>query len=338
MKGIKPMKAFKYVSATRVTHPALALALAATIAFNQNANGEIFGFDEDFSTPLDEFVWRQQGEFDSHQGVSDGAYIFTDQYGAPGTKLNRSTGGFLADNYRHEVEVLLNPFRLDANPGTGADFKMKMFGPDGFIEIVLNSFGNMRLFHNDFSGGGGNLQPQTDIGIADGEILKLVIDYDFDSDEIAATYSLDGGEAVPFYSGGGIDGRIGDVVTNFVELELFKFNDTNTTAPVAAVDMWKVGDESTPSGPASLVLTEVDYDAAADTFRFTWDSEPGKVYGIYWSLDLINWDADLADNVFAEGTSTTYPPLFISAEPNPGTNLGIRPEAIFFRVEEIPLP
>ena len=84
MKGIKPMKAFKYISATRVTHPALALALAATIAFNQNAKGEIFGFDEDFSTPLDEFLWRQQGEFDSHQGVSDGAYIFTDQYGAPG--------------------------------------------------------------------------------------------------------------------------------------------------------------------------------------------------------------------------------------------------------------
>ena len=330
------MKAFKKTIGNRGIVPAL--ALVATFAMHQSGHAQIFGFNEDFSDSIDQSLWRQQGEFDSHQGVSGGSYVFTDQYGVPGTKLTRSTGGFLGDSYRHEVEVVLDPFRLDANPGTGADFKMKMFGPDGFIEIVLNSYGNMRLFHNDFSGGGGNLQPQTNIGIADGDVLKLIIDYNFDADEIAATYSLNGGEEVSFYSGGGIDDRIGDVVTNFVELELFKFNDSNATAPLAAVNMWNVGDESTPSGPAPLVLTDVDYDPTADTFRFTWNSEPGKVYGIYWSLDLINWDADVTDNVFAEGASTTYPPLFISAEPNPGTNLGTRPEAIFFRIEEIPLP
>jgi hypothetical protein len=330
MKAIVKQTVFRQISP--------ALIFLATFSLNEKSEGQIEGFNESFSESLDLFIWRQQGEFDSHQGVTDGSYIFTDQFGAPGTKLTRSTGGFLSGSFRHEVEVLLDPFRLDSNPGTGSDFKMKMFGPDGFMEIVLNSFGNMRLFHNDFSGGGGNLQPQTNIGIVDGDVLKLVIDYDFDADEIEATYSLNGGDSVPFYAGSGIDGRIGDVVTNFVEVELFKFNDQNASAPVAAINEWNVGGETSPAGPSALALTNIDYDPVADTFRFSWNSEPGKVYGIFWSLDLINWDADLADNVFAEGTTTTYPPLFISAEPNPGTSQGTRPEAIFFRVEEIPLP
>ena len=34
----------------------------------------------------------------------------------------------------------------------------------------------------------------------------------------------------------------------------------------------------------------VDYDPVADTFRFTWDSEPDKTYGVYWSFDLTNWE------------------------------------------------
>ena len=53
-----------------------------------------------------------------------------------GTKLYRSTPGTLS-SYTHEVEVILDPHRLGGGAGTQADFKLKSFGVDGFMEIVL---------------------------------------------------------------------------------------------------------------------------------------------------------------------------------------------------------
>ena len=312
------------------------LLLLATFASIPAALAQVEFFTEDFTGPLDVDVWNQNGNGDNHTGIEDGSYFMTATNGGDGTtKLVRFTDGS-AGSFRHEIEVDLDPFRLDANPGTQSDFKWKMFGPDGFMEIVLNSFGNMRLFHNYTEGGRGDLQPQTSIPISDGDRLKLAYEYNIDTDEIEVTYSLNDDPEIASYSGGGIDGPIGDIITSFVELQIFKFGD-NEFKPITAIDSWNLVDPVVPPEPGPLVLS-ADHDPAEDTFRFTWNSEPGKVYGIYWSFDLVNWDADVSDSIASQGTTTTYPIVEDPAEPNPGTTGDGPPQVIFFRVEESPAP
>lgn len=83
-------------------------------------------------------------------------------------------------------------------------------------------------------------------------------------------------------------------------------------------------------GTASpFVITEVDYDAAADTVTLTWRSEPGRFYVLFYSPDLSNWDIDIEDSIEAEADSdtTTYGPF-----PNP---IGAKPEG-YFRLEKAP--
>ncbi len=145
--------------------------------------------------------------------------------------------------------MTLDPFFLTGSGGTQSDFKWKSFGPNGFMEFVLNSFGNMRLFHND-GVSGGNIQPNTNLGIVEGDVLRLKTVYDSGTDTINVTYSLNGGGDAPFYSGGGINGPIGDTIGNFVEVELFKWGSVQNV-PVIAIDSWNL---NVIPEPASAVL------------------------------------------------------------------------------------
>ena len=77
---------------------------------------------------------------------------------------------------------------------------------------------------------------------------------------------------------------------------------------------------------------------SALNFSFTWNSEPGKIYGINWGFDLTTWDFDISDDIASQGTTTTYPALEEPAEPNPGATPDGPPKVIFFRVEEQPAP
>ena len=317
------------------------LLFLATFAYIPCAQAQVEFFSEDFTGPLDTGVWAQNGNANGHTGIEDGSYVMTAKHSEGGTKLVRFING-TAGSFRNEIEVDLKPFRLDANPGTQSDFKWKMFGPDGFMEIVLNSFGAMRMFHNDSDGGGGNIQPNTNIDITDGDRLKLVYEYDIETDEITVTYALNDDPEIPFYSGGGIDGPIGDIITNFVEVENFKWGNDQAAEIITEIDSWNLVDPLVdpvdPSEPEPLVITEIDYDPVADTFRFTWDSEPGKVYGINWGFDLTTWDFDISDDIASQGTTTTYPALEEPAAPNPGATPDGPPRVIFFRVEEQPAP
>ena len=313
--------------------------LLAAFAWIPCAQAQIEFFSEDFTGPLDTGVWTQKGNANGHTGIEDGAYVMTAEHGAGGTKLQRFIDG-TAGSFRNEIEVDLETFRLDANPGTQSDFKWKMFGPDGFMEIVLNSFGAMRLYHNDSDGGRGNIQPNTNIEIADGDRLKLIYEYNIDTDEITVTYALNDDPEIPYYAGGGIDGPIGDIITNFVEVENFKWQNNLevNVKPVTGINSWNLVDPVVPPEPEPLVITEIDYDPVADTFRFTWNSEPGKIYAINWGFDLTTWDFDISDDIASQGTTTTYPAVEEPAEPNPGATPGGPPRVIFFRVEEQPAP
>jgi hypothetical protein len=172
--------------------------------------------------------------------------------------------------------------------------------------------------------------------------LKLVYEYNIDTDKITVTYALNDDPEILFYSGGGIDGPIGDIITNFVEVENFKWGSNQAIKIVTGIDYWNLVDPLVdpvdPSEPEPLAITEIDYDPVADTFRFTWNSEPGKIYAINWGFDLTTWDFDISDDIASQGTTTTYPALEEPAEPNPGATPSGPPRVIFFRVEEQSAP
>lgn len=229
----------------------LALALLAVVLLEGTARATPMAFDDGFDGPGLDAAWNQGGDPNGHPASIAGTYDMTDAHGSPGVKLSRSTSGSLS-GYTHEIEVTFNPLAT-----TGTDFKWKSFGADGFMEIVLNSFGNMRIFHNDFDGGGGDIQSSTNIGIADGDLLKLTTVYNANTDTIDVSYSLNGGSTQAFYSGGGIDGPIDDLITNFVEFELFKFGSNPSTQAVAAIDRWRLAAVPEPTSIALLAIASL---------------------------------------------------------------------------------
>lgn len=243
----EPMTLTKSTSIFRTAKPVLILLAVASLACV--AQAAPLTFDEDFTGPGLDPAWMQVGNLASHPAVIAGTYDMTHVQGDPagGTKLRRSTTGTLS-SYTHEIGVVLDPF---GTPNTQSDFKWKSFGADGFMEIVLNSFGDMRLFQT-----GGSLVDNTPIGYADGDLLNLTVSYDQGADTMDVTYALNGNPAVLFYTGTGNGGSLGDVITSSVEVEVFKFG-SDPDQPVVAIDSWSLVPEPTSAallGIASLFL------------------------------------------------------------------------------------
>jgi hypothetical protein len=221
-----------------------------------SSQGAILTFNDDFSGPLDE-GWRQQSFEGGHLGISDGKYGLTaNQGGGNNPKISRSTAGELDSSYVNSVSVVFNEFGFGGD-NTQSDFKWKSFGSEGFMEVVLNSFGDMRLYHNDSDGGGGNIQPNTRISVANGDLLTLSNAYNTASDTIDLTYSVNGGDPISFYSGGGVDGPIGDTITNFVEVEVFKWG-ASEFKPNIGIDDWslKTSGDAVPE-PSGIALVSL---------------------------------------------------------------------------------
>ena len=76
-------------------------------------------------------------------------------------------------------------------------------------------------------------------------------------------------------------------------------------------------------------ITDIVYNSDTDRFNLTWTSRPGKTYGLYWSLDLVDFSSDVDDSI-PSGGELTSSGLFI----NPAIVGGVRPDRIFFRVIE----
>jgi len=220
-----------------LTIRALATLLASAVSAPV-AKGQPVDFLEEFNGPNLDSAWTFEGDPNNHPDTIAGSYDFTDTFGQPGTKFSRSMSG-TPGSFTQELELVLDPFGQTGSGGTQNDFKWKSFGSDGYMEIIINSFGNMRLWHNDFSDGADNIVPYTSIGYSDGDLLKLTMNYNQSADTVDYSYSLNGGLTVPFYTGGGLHGPIGDVVTSFVEAQLFKWGSRPDQA-LASVHSWSV--------------------------------------------------------------------------------------------------
>ena len=222
------------------------LICASIVSIGQAA---VIGFSEDFTSSALDAEWNAGGTGGSFDATND-HYQITNVNGGGGTKLTRNEGGTIG-SFSSSITVNLPTF---SNPSTGADFKWKFFGADGFTEVVLNSFGNMRMYHNDSDGGGGNIQPQTSIGLTGtDDVLVLTLQYLAAIDEVDVSYSLNGGGSTPFYSGGGIDGPVGDLVTSFVQVEVFEFG-AGAPVPVIQIQEWNLSPATAIPEPSTSLL------------------------------------------------------------------------------------
>ena len=78
-------------------------------------------------------------------------------------------------------------------------------------------------------------------------------------------------------------------------------------------------------GAMNNAAVQSSYEAGPenDQITLTFTSVAGRVYNVFWSNDLVDFDNELIDGVPATGTSTTVGPL---ANPAPGAS------KLFFRV------
>jgi hypothetical protein len=198
-------------------------------------------FTEDFSGTTLDPAWSQLGDPGGHTGLNgSGQYIMSDAHGAPGTELRRSTGGS-PSSFDANIDVALSPF-LD--PNTGTDFKWRFFGPDGFVEVVLNSFNDIRVFSNHAQGNVGGPLSLTGEGFADGETLNLSLSYSLGTDTFDVEYGFNGGATTNLatYTGAG------DFYTNWTDVQMFKFGADGGNAS-AALDSYNIVPE-----PATTAL------------------------------------------------------------------------------------
>lgn len=235
----------------------LATAMTMSAGVAMATPGDLF--DDDFPGPTLDPAWVLGGDpagglgfifLPSHYSVTD---AHNDAGSPDGFKLQRFQGGFENTNskYVHSIDVNLAQFFLAGSGGVQSDFKLKSFGANGFVELVLNSFGDMRMFHNDFDGNSGNVVPNTNIGLAEGDNLNLTVNYNGGPAGTAdVTYSINGGPNVVFHSGMGFNGApIGDVVTSFQEAEVFKWGNNEPTQSLIHIDKWSLIPE-----PGSVAL------------------------------------------------------------------------------------
>ena len=217
------------------------------------AHATVFFTEEFNGTTLDP-AWAELGD-NGHTGLNgSGAYVLTDPHGNPGTELRRDPLDG-PSSFRASIVLAADPFNSApslADPSsnnTRSDFKWRFFGPNGFAEVVLNSFGDMRLYHRDSrTGANGNVAPGTRIGVADGDTLELLLSYSLAADTVDLSYSLNGDAAVSFYSGSGNGDGFGDFASNFMDAQVFKWGSTPTDQAVIAIDRWSVVPEPSVFG------------------------------------------------------------------------------------------
>ncbi|HIL54989.1 MAG TPA: hypothetical protein EYG40_08125 [Verrucomicrobia bacterium] len=70
-------------------------------------------------------------------------------------------------------------------------------------------------------------------------------------------------------------------------------------------------------------IVEINYEKDTENIELTWNSRPGKTYGIFYSLNLEEFDADVDDGIIGEEGETTS---YSFENPEPGV------PKIFFRV------
>ena len=106
--------------------------------------------------------------------------------------------------------------------------------------------------------------------------------------------------------------------------------------PGFSVDDVHVTSGPAPSDAQPFALTNLTYAPASDEFTITWNSDPSRVYGIFYSADAVDWKRDVNDSIGAalRDTQTTFGPFPNPLTTDSGTPDELRPPIILFRVTD----
>jgi len=230
-----------------------------------SASAQVTAFEDDFNGPALDPAWTavQPG---SHPGFNgSGQYVADGILGAD-SGLSRSMGG--QGSFTAEVSVVLASFAAGGGGGTKSDFKFRFKGAGEFVEVVFNSFKDLRAYSSQLQD---NLAPPVHVGaFSDGDTLDLQFTYRVSSGSVEVRYAVDGGPLQLLASGSGISGE-------FVEdsdLVLFKWDNNPATLPRMNLDRCTVTPIVEPPPPDTRPRLTIE----DDPLRIQWNSEHDKTY------------------------------------------------------------
>ena len=118
--------------------------------------------------------------------------------------------------------------------GAHTDFKFRFFGGK-FIELVFNSFDDVRVFSGEK---GGNVNRIDDIGVTDGAPLHFRFIWDAETGNATYGVSIDGGAMLEIATAEGLK----DFKPNVVDFVMFKFGEGNGKTSKMLIDHFEIRD------------------------------------------------------------------------------------------------
>ncbi len=269
------------------------------------------GFVDTFDGPQLEEMWTVRDDSaDAQVGFTgNGQYQVnepsTSENGDAGIRRPIMTNG---GSFTADLEMQFEDFA-----GSNTDFKFRFFGGQ-FIELVYNSFDDIRVFSGEQ---GGNVNRINGIGITDSTPLHFRFIWDAETGNATFGVSIDGGTMIEIATAEGLQ----EFTPNTVDFVMFKFGEGNGNTPKMLIDRFEIRPGIFPldeggnvgDGPAVRITSiEVTGDATR-TATITWSSSDGETYDVEWSENLMEWN-DLAADVASAGEETNVSDVDIPAE------------------------
>ncbi len=190
-------------------------------------------FVDDFSGPELAEGWAPLDDEDgaTQIGFSDGIYEVRDNQEGGDAGLRRPVGGL--GSFTADAKIKLLDFA-----GSNTDFKFRFLGGK-FMELIYNSFGDLRVFSGET---GGNVAQFQQIGLNDGDVLDLRLAFDALSGTVQVSVGQNGGTMTVLAE----VTELADFAPENVDLLLFKFGEGNGNAPRLQLDRFAISEGYLP--------------------------------------------------------------------------------------------
>ncbi|MDC3255259.1 hypothetical protein OAV21_02565 [bacterium] len=191
-------------------------------------------FVDDFSGPELAEGWTplDSEEGATQIGFADGVYEIRDNTEGGDAGLRREVGG--VGSFTANAKLMLVDFA-----GSNTDFKFRFIGSGKFIELVYNSFDDLRVFSQEI---GDNIARFNQVGVQEGDVLDLWLAFDSLSGTAQLSFAQNDGSRIVLAE----ETDLLEFTPNNVDLLLFKFGEGNGNAPRLQLDHFEITDGFLP--------------------------------------------------------------------------------------------
>ncbi|NCF91109.1 MAG: hypothetical protein GWQ05_09145 [Verrucomicrobiaceae bacterium] len=192
-------------------------------------------FVDDFAGPELAEGWAPLDSEDgaTQIGFADGVYEIRDNTEGGDAGLRRPVGG--VGSFTANARLTMLDFA-----GSNTDFKFRFIGTGKFIELVYNSFDDMRVFSQEI---GGNIARFNKVGFQDGDVLDLKLAFDSLSGTVQISFAQNGGSMIVLAE----ETDLLAFTPNNVDMLMFKFGEGNGNAPRMQLDHFEISDGFLPA-------------------------------------------------------------------------------------------